>query len=89
MRRTRPPRPARGPVVYHFRVEFYVDAVRTPIEDAPREWKESDAPFVTVARLAPPRQDMGSSRGRRIADFIETLSFDPWHAPPEVRPSAT
>lgn len=29
---------------------------------------------------------MGSSRGRRIADFIETLAFDPWHAPPELRP---
>lgn len=77
---------ARGPVVYDFRVQFYVDDARTPIEDASREWKESDSPFVTVARLTLPKQDMGSSRGRRIADFIETLSFDPWHAPPELRP---
>jgi len=77
---------ARGPVVYDFSIQFYVDEARTPIEDASREWKESDAPFVTVARLTLPKQDMGSPRGRRIAAFIEKLSFDPWHALAELRP---
>ncbi len=74
---------ARGPVVYDFKIQFYVDDARTPIEDASREWKE---PFVAVARLTLPQQDMNSSRGRRVADFIEKLSFDPWHAPAEFRP---
>jgi hypothetical protein len=71
---------------WDFRVQFYVDETRTPIEDASVEWKESDAPFVTVARLTLPQQDLASPRGRKIASFIETLSFDPWHAKVEHRP---
>ena len=31
-------------------------------------------------------QDLGSPRGRRIAERIETLSFDPWHAAEDFRP---
>jgi hypothetical protein len=76
----------KGPVVYDFRVRFYVDAARTPIEDASVEWKEEDSPAVTVARLTLPQQDAGSPRGRKLAEYIETLSFDPWHALEEHRP---
>ncbi len=75
-----------GPVSWEFRVQLFVDEVRTPIEDASVEWKSADAPFVTVARLALPRQDMASERGQRLAAFVEKLSFDPWHAPEEFRP---
>jgi hypothetical protein len=77
---------ARGPVIYDFRVQFYVDDQRTPIEDASVEWKEQDAPFVTVARLTLPQQDVRSARGRRVAELIEGLSFDPWHAGEDFRP---
>ncbi len=73
-------------VTYDLRVQFYVDPAKTPIEDASVEWLERDAPFVTVGRLALPRQDLGSESGRRLAEKIETLSFDPWHAPVEFRP---
>lgn len=76
----------REPVSYDFRVQFYVDATRTPIEDASVEWREADAPFLTVARLVLPQQDPASPRGRRLAEFVERLSFDPWHAPEEFRP---
>jgi len=75
-----------GPVVYDFRVQFFVDAARTPIEDASREWREADAPFATLARLTLPRQDLDSPRGRRVAELVERLSFDPWHAVEELRP---
>jgi catalase len=68
------------------RVQFYVDEATTPIEDASVEWKEKDAPFVTVARLTLPKQDIDGAGGRRIADFIEGLSFDPWHALEAHRP---
>lgn len=55
-----------GPVMYELRVQFYVDETLTPIEDASVEWKEEDAPFVTVARLTLPKQDLdGASRGSR------------------------
>ena len=32
-----------GPVSYDFQLQFYVDAARTPIEDASVEWREADA----------------------------------------------
>jgi hypothetical protein len=75
-----------GPVVYDFRVQFFCDEAKTPIEDASVEWKESDAPFVTVARLTLPKQDASSTHGREVAETIERLSFDPWHALEELRP---
>ena len=76
----------RAPVSYDLRVQFYVDATRTPIEDASVEWREKDAPFTTVARLTLVKQDGSSPRGRRLAEAIEALSFDPWHAPVEFKP---
>ena len=68
---------------YHFRVQFFVDEEKTPIEDASRDW---DAPWVTLGRLTLPKQELGSPRGQKLAAFIESLSFDPWHAPEEFRP---
>lgn len=76
----------KGSVAYDLRVQFYVDADRTPIEDASVEWRERDAPFIPVASLTLAQQDVSSPRGRRIAEAIETLSFDPWHAPVEFKP---
>jgi hypothetical protein len=76
----------REPVVYDFRAQFFVDEARTPIEDASREWLEADAPWVTLARLTLPKQSPSSARGRRVAEFVEKLSFDPWHATEELRP---
>ncbi len=75
-----------GPVSYDFRVQFFVDPVRTPIEDASVEWKESDAPWLTVGRLTLPKQRLGSARGQQLAGLIEGLSFDPWHALEDHRP---
>jgi hypothetical protein len=76
----------RGPVVYDMRLQFYVDAVRTPIEDFSVAWLDADAPPVTAARLTLPQQDIASPRGRRIAEYVEELSFDPWHALEAHRP---
>ena len=75
-----------GAVTYDLKVQFYVDPDKTPIEDASVEWLEANAPFVTVARLTLPKQDPASPRGRRVAERVETLSFDPWHAPVEFKP---
>ena len=73
----------RGPVEYDFQVQFYEDDARTPIEDGTRVW---DAPFVTIARLTLPKQDLASEHGREVAALIERLSFDPWHAGVDFRP---
>src|SRR6185369_15378429 len=69
-----------GLIHYDFQVQFFVDETRTPIEDHSVEWKEADAPFVTLARLTLAKQDPDSPRGERVAEFVDKLSFDPWHA---------
>jgi catalase len=73
-------------VVYDLRAQMFVDETSTPIEDATVEWKESVAPPQKIAELVLPKQDCKSARGIEVAAFIETLSFDPWHAPVEFRP---
>jgi hypothetical protein len=75
-----------APVVYDLQVQFFEDETRTPIEDASVEWKESDAPFVTVARLTLAQQDPTTEHGRKLATMIEGFSFDPWHALEDLRP---
>ena len=70
-------------VVFDFLVQLQVDPVKTPVEDALVEWKESDAPFVRVATLRIPRQDLSSGEDRKVA---ENLSVTPWHALEEQRP---
>ena len=77
---------ARAPIVYDFAVQLYRDPERTPIEDASVEWREADAPFVTVGRLTLPVQDPRGARGQKLSAYVENLSFDPWHALVEHRP---
>lgn len=75
-----------GAVQYDFQIQFYVNDTLTPIEDASVVWQEQNAPFITVARLTLPCQDVDSAEGRELAAWIETLSFDPWHTQAEFRP---
>lgn len=75
-----------GSLRYELRAQLYVDAEKTPIEDASVEWKESDSPFITVADVVLLQQDMNSAKGLKVEAFVEKLSFDPWHAPVEFRP---
>ena len=70
-------------VVFEFLVQLQTDPVKTPVEDALTEWKESDAPFVKVATLRIPKQDLSSGEDRKVA---ENLSFTPWHALEDQRP---
>ncbi|HEY4058929.1 MAG TPA: hypothetical protein VGM39_20080 [Kofleriaceae bacterium] len=72
-----------GPVVYDLCVRFFVDQATTPIEDSSVEWK---VPIVPVARLTLAAQDTHSARGEKIAETIEGMSFDPWHARADMRP---
>lgn len=68
---------------YEMQIQPYLEPERTPIEDATRAW---DSPWVAVARVQLPVQDPSSERGKRIAAYVESLSFDPWHAPEAFRP---
>jgi hypothetical protein len=75
-----------GPVSYDFQLQFYLDADRTPIEDSSVEWQEAQSPWITVARLRLPQQDVSTEQGRRLATYVETLSFDPFHAREDMKP---
>lgn len=72
-----------APVIYDICLRFFVDEATTPIEDSSVEWK---VPLVPVARLTIAAQDTESARGKKIAETIESLSFDPWHARADMRP---
>ena len=75
-----------GPVAYTLSVQLYVDPERTPIEDGSVDWSETDSPYVAIADVILPQQDITDDRGQRVAAYVERLPFDPWHAPVEFRP---
>jgi len=75
-----------GALEWDLMAQFFEDEARTPIEDASVEWREDDAPFVRLARLVLPEQDATSAEGLALAQTIEQLSFDPWHATEDFRP---
>lgn len=54
--------------------------IDTDIEDACVEWKD---PFVTVARITIPPQDISSPERQ---EFCETLFYTPWHGLVDHRP---
>lgn len=70
-------------VVFEFLVQRQLDPVKQPVEDSLAEWKESEAPFVRVALLRIPKQDLTSGIDLKVA---ENMSFTPWHALPEQAP---
>jgi len=70
-------------VEYDFMVQLQKDAYRQPIEDASIQWKESQTPFIPVARIFIPKQNIGSAAQLAFADVI---SINPWHCIAEHRP---
>lgn len=75
-----------GVVEFELGFQFYVDSERTPIEDSAVEWDEKLSPFIGVARLTLPQQDLRSEEGERQQTYVESLAFDPWNAPIEFKP---
>ena len=67
---------------FDFLVQFQIDPVRMPIEDASVEWQEADSPYVPVARIRIPRQQVASPG----AGPCEEVSFNPWHCLADHRP---
>lgn len=71
---------------WDFRVQLFQDKARTPIEDPTVDWDPAVSPWIDVARVEVPPQDPASEAGQRLAAYIETLSFDPWHCVETMRP---
>ncbi len=68
---------------FDFLVQLFVDDEKTPIEDATKEWKEEDAPFLKLATVRIPDQNFDFEERKRLD---EGLSFSPWHTLPEHEP---
>jgi hypothetical protein len=68
---------------FDFLIQFQIDGRRMPIEDATVEWRASESPYVRVARILIPKQDIDVA-GRNLA--CEQVSFNPWHCLAEHRP---
>jgi hypothetical protein len=75
-----------GPLSWSLRAQLFVDEKTTPIEDASVPWSEDRSPFHELARLTLPAQDLTSPSGVKTGEYVEQLSFDPWHAVEELRP---
>ncbi len=76
----------RGPITFDFSVQRYVDEVKTPIEDGTVEWKESDSPFETIAKLIIPQQDLRTPNAKETEALVEKLELNPWNTTEDFRP---
>jgi hypothetical protein len=77
---------ARGPLSYELQLQFFSDEKTTPIEDGNVDWEEAKAPYVTVARLTIPQQELDGAAGEAQRAAIEKATFDPWEALAAHRP---
>ncbi len=68
-----------GALKWRFQVQLFADEVTTPIEDPTVVW---NTPWNTLATLTLPQQAPSST----FSEWVETLSFDPWHAQDVLRP---
>jgi len=68
---------------FDFLVQLQDPARNMPVEDPTVRWKESQSPFVRVARVHIGKQEFDTEARNR---FCENLSFNPWHAHVDHRP---
>ncbi len=60
---------------FDFCVQRFVDAKKTPIEEAYIEWKELDSPPIPIATLTIPKQGFDD----QLQVEMEEMAFNPWH----------
>lgn len=72
-----------GDACFDFAVQLQTDARTMPIEDATVEWKETESPWHTVARIRIPQQSVGEPDTVRKC---EETAFNPWNSLADHRP---
>lgn len=68
---------------FDFMVQLQDPTKNMPVEDTTVRWKESDSPFVKVARVTIPKQSFNTEAQN---NFCENLSFTPWHGTQALEP---
>jgi hypothetical protein len=71
------------PYEFDIQVQLCTNIYETPIEDVTVRWPEALSPFVTVAKLRLPQQDIG---GDDNLDRMDATSMTPWRVTEEHRP---
>ncbi|KAG0263078.1 hypothetical protein BGZ95_003882 [Linnemannia exigua] len=73
---------ANKPVEFKFMIQPRVGH-HMDVEDSMKEWSQHESPFVEVATITIPPQDVDSEELNKLG---ERLSFNPWHSLPDHRP---
>lgn len=68
---------------FRFMVQRRTNPATMPLDEATVEWPESESPFIQVATLVIPRQDV-EARGQ--AEYGQSLAFNIFRVPPEQAP---
>ena len=68
---------------FDLQVQLCADIDRMPVEDVTVEWPEQLSPFVTVAKVRIPEQDIS---GDDNLEKMDALSFTPWRVTAEHSP---
>jgi hypothetical protein len=71
------------PYEFDIQVQLCADLAQMPVEDVTVEWPEQLSPFVTVAKLRFPQQDISDDTNLAKMD---ALSFTPWRVTAEHAP---
>jgi hypothetical protein len=68
---------------FDLQVQLCVDLEKMPVEDLTVEWSEHLSPFVTVAKVRLPQQDIS---GEDNLEQMDAISLTPWRCREEHRP---
>jgi hypothetical protein len=71
------------PYEFDVQVQLSTDLVRMPVEKTTVRWPESLSPYVTVAKLRLPQQDVG---GEDNFERMDKTSMSPWRVTEQHRP---
>src|SRR5262249_29179716 len=74
-------------VKFDFVAQFFVNEKVTHIEDGNLvEWTEANSPIIKLAELIIEPRDLDSAESKSTFNFVDNLSFNPWHAISDHRP---
>jgi hypothetical protein len=71
------------PYEFDLQVQLCVDLAKMPVEEPSELWSEALSPFVTVAKLRLPQQDIGGDENLALQD---ATSITPWRVTEDHRP---
>jgi hypothetical protein len=71
------------PYAFDIQVQLCVDLAQMPVEEPSELWPEALSPFVTVAKLRLPQQDIGGDDNLALQD---ATSITPWRCTSDHRP---